>query len=498
MSEVLSARPAVLPFLLWKTPPGLELILAQEGVAFEVVREAHPFAFRGGRFVLFDGRGESASAMRSLLTSAHVAIDVDSLRRGEPIDPFQALIDDQPMRGAWNIQGLTLRERVARRPKAWIRERLIGRLREEVVSRDGVWMRLAPFPHPYRSAFNLRVDLDEPEAEDYFRFALGRNLLDDCTTHFVSTHAYQDEREVLANLAGRDAQSHGHYHYVYRDPEANLRNLERADLILRDRGFEVEGFAGPHGRWNASVDDAMESLGYSYSSDFQLGYDDYPFFPWKHGRFSRILQVPVHPICEGLFLDAGATDGRGVAAHLAAVVDEKIDAGEPAFVYGHPERRLGRMPEVMLSLAAALDRRPLVWRTTLTEMARWWRWRAARKWIAVPRGPGQVEVQFDDWDSGYPLALEVQRGDFRCLLPIAGPKMHLDLTALAYERRPVPARRSVRPPSVDRRPASLRQLVRQAIDWETVTPIEEISDSTIAGRVKKGLRRWRHQRTGSR
>ena len=33
-----------------------------------------------------------------------------------------------------------------------------------------------------------------------------------------------------------------------------------------------------------------------------------------------------------------------ITAHLAAVVRAKIAAGEPAFVYGHPERRLGRFP----------------------------------------------------------------------------------------------------------------------------------------------------------
>ncbi|WP_165073685.1 polysaccharide deacetylase family protein [Paludisphaera rhizosphaerae] len=497
MSESSRTTPAVLPFLLWKTPPGLEMILAQEGVAFEVVNDSHPFAFRSGRFVLFDGRRESPATMRALLNSSHVAIDVDEFRRNQPIDPFQALVDDRPMRGTWDVGGFTLREKVARHPKAQIRETIIERLREIVGTHQGVWLRLAPFPHPFLSAFNLRVDLDEPVAEDYFRFALSRNLLDDCTTHFVSTQAYQAEREVLSNLAGRDAQSHGHYHYVYRDPEANLRNLERADLILRDRGFEIEGFAAPHGRWNPSLDDAIEALGYSYSSDFQLGYDDLPFFPWKDGRFSRVLQVPVHPICEGLFLDAGAVDGRPVAEHLAAVVEEKIEAGEPAFVYGHPERRLGRMPEVMLALASTLSNRPLVWRTTLTEMARWWRWRASRKWLAISRGAGRVEIQFEDWNADYPLAVEIQKGSFRCLLPITGPRTLLDLDSLAYERRPAPARRAVRPPTLDPRPASLKQIVRQALDWETVTPIDEIPGTTIAGRVKKGLRRWKLSKTGT-
>ena len=251
-------------------------------------------------------------------------------------------IDLQAARGIWKFRGWNLCERVSRYPKAWIRRRLLDVLRQQVLAAGGVWIRLAPFPHPFRSAFNFRVDLDEPVPEDYHRFALTRNLLADCCTHFVSTHAYADQPEVLSDLMRYDTQSHGHFHYVYRDPESNYRNLERAHRLLREAGFAPSGFAAPHGRWNPGLDDALESLGYEYSSDFQLGYDDFPFFPWKGDRFSRVLQLPVHPVCEGLFLDAGVEDSRVVEHYLSRVVAAKVQGGEPALVYGHPERRLGQ------------------------------------------------------------------------------------------------------------------------------------------------------------
>ena len=56
-------------------------------------------------------------------------------------------------------------------------------------------------------------------------------------------------------------------------------NLERAHRILCSSGFEPVGFAAPHGRWRASLDEQLEDLGYLYSSDFQIGYDDFPFYP---------------------------------------------------------------------------------------------------------------------------------------------------------------------------------------------------------------------------
>jgi hypothetical protein len=494
-----SYRPALapLPLLLWKTPPGLELILDQEGIAHEVVREAHPFAFSRGRFVLYDSQHIAAGRLRSLLGREHVAIDIDLLRRDEPVEPFGALIDQQDARAIWKFRGWDLRERVSRHPKAWIRRRLIDALRGQILAAGGLWIRLSPFPHPFRSAFSFRVDLDERAPEDYHRFCLTRNLLADCCTHFVSTHAYADQRDVLDDLERHDTQSHGHFHYVYREKESNYRNLKRADRILREVGIVPRGFAAPHGRWNPGLDEALESLGYEYSSDFQVGYDDFPFFPWKGDRFSRVLQLPVHPVCEGLFLDAGVVDRRVVEDYLRGVVAAKVQGRELALLYGHPERRLGRMPEVLIGLHRLLERESLVWRVTLTELARWWRWRGNRKYMVLPREGNRFEIQFEEWDPEYSLAVEIRRGCFSCSLPLSGPRTVIKTDELAYERSDAPPDAVVAPPALDHRHPSLKDAVRRALDWETVTPFEELSASSLPSRLKKGLRWWKLKGTGT-
>ncbi len=495
MTDLYSPLLASFPLLLWKTPPGLELILTQEGVAFETVKDAHPLSFRGGRFVLFDGRAVPASTLQGLLTAGHVPIDVDVLRRGEPVDPFEALIDQQAALASFSIGPWKLCERVGRFPKAWIRHRLIGKLREAVTAAGGFWIRLASFPYPYRSAFSFRADLDEPEPEDYHRFAAARTPLSDCSTHFVSTYAYGDQPAVLDDLRLLDTQSHGHFHHVYRESEANRVNVTRAHRILRNAGFEPMGFAGPHGRWQPSLDDTLEELGYLYSSDFQLGHDDFPFYPWKGNRFSRVLQIPIHPVCEGLFLEAGVDDPREIGAYLRDIVLAKIDAEELAVVYGHPERRLARMPEVLNMLARAIDREPLVWRATLSELARWWRWRSDRRWLVISHDDHHLEIQFDEWDTEYALSLEIHRGRFRCAVPVTSSRMSLRLCDVVYERTER-SRPSVAHPTIDRGSLSLKQAVRTALDWETVTPLDEIPRSTISNRVKRGLRRWKHKRAG--
>jgi peptidoglycan/xylan/chitin deacetylase (PgdA/CDA1 family) len=493
MTELYSPLAAWYPLLLWKTPPGLELILAQEGVSFETVKEPRPFAFRTGRFVLFDSRVVALGEVCRYLTAHQVAIDIDALRDRGPVDPFAALMDDRGGLASWALDSVTVSEKVARFPKAWIRRRLIDRLRRAIQRAGGVWARLAPFPYPYRSAFGLRIDLDEPVADDFHRCADALGPLGECCTYFVSTHAYNHFASVLSELRNYDTQSHGHYHHVYRDPEANRNNVERADRILRGCGFQPHGFAAPHGRWRPSLDDALEDLGYSFSSDFQLGYDDFPFYPWKRDRFSRILQIPVHPVCEGLFLEAGLHDPQVISDYMRRVIASKIAAGDLAIVYGHPERRLGRMPEILRAISRSVENEPLVWRTTFSELARFWRWRGERRFLVLPRELDRLEIQFDEWDRRYPLALEIQRGRFRSLMPLAGPRTTLPLDDLAYER--VDESEPLQPPHmIVRRRLALKHAVQVALDWETVTPLDAIPRSSLSNRVKRSLRWWKARR----
>lgn len=493
MTHLIAPPLPLLPLVLWRPPPGLEMILSQEGVAFVTVHEPRPFSFHQGRFVLYDGRTTSQGQLARALSPSHIALDIDALRAGEPRCPFKQLVSTRSQMAAWRIGGAILTEKIACVDRAALRARLLARLRQAIVSAGGLWARLSAYPYPYRSVFGFRVDLDEPEPDDYARFAHGRRALADCTTHFVSTAAYGAAPEVLADLRDHDTQSHGHYHHVYRDERSNRVNLERAHQVLAEAGIEPIGFAAPSGRWNPALDRALETLGYAYSSDFQIGWDDRPYFPWLGDRFSTVLQVPVHPICEGLFQEAGVGLPRLMAEHLVNVVRARVAAGEPAFVYGHPERRLGRFPHVMGELARAIAGQPLLWRATLTDFARWWRWRDQRRWSLVERGPGLLEAQFDEWDDRYPIGLELVRGEHVAHLPLFRSRAPIDLATVAFERRRF--RVDLPEPTAARRPWALRPLVREALDWETMTPIEELTSTSPRAFLKKRLRRWRERGT---
>jgi hypothetical protein len=202
-----------------------------------------------------------------------------------------------------------------------------------------------------------------------------------------------------------------------------------------------------------------------------------------------VLQVPIHPICEGLFLDAGATDPRRIANHLISTVRARVAAGESAFVYGHPERRLGRFPEVVSALADAVAGLDRCWRVTLTEFARWWTWRARRSWSLVPKGEGRYEAQFDEWDARYPLAIEIARGEHVATIPLVSFRQEIRPSDLVFARPP--ARIDGPVPRLARPSRSLRTALRAALDWETVTPLHDLPASGWRDHIKKRLRHMR-------
>ena len=476
----------LLPLLLWETPPGLDLILAQEGIALRHVSANDPASLLAGRFLIYDSRKTSLKAIADGLTPRHEVVDVHEYRNSEPLDPFEALIDRKAAIVSWQIGGLKVKETVARRAKGIIRERLIESLRASVLARGGVWARLSPYPHPYQSAFNFRADLDEENPEDYARFAEARRPLEDCTTHFVSTAAYGKQPSVLADLKRFDTQSHGHFHHIYDDPEENRLNLERADAILAESGFALRGFAAPHGKWSPALDCCLESLGYEYSSDFQIGYDDFPFFPWLGNRFSKVLQIPIHPVCEGIFLDAGARGSAEVLDHLVEVARSRAEGHLPAFVYGHPERRLARFPEVLQRLAAGLQQAPKVWRVTLTEFAAWWKFRAEQTWSLHERVDGTLELIRDQDSELHRLGLEIRRGDGVATLPISGTRVLIAPDRLNFRRKRL--RFDSAQPRLINPPMGLKSTIRRSIDWETVTPLDQLEGRTTAQRLKRGVR----------
>jgi peptidoglycan/xylan/chitin deacetylase (PgdA/CDA1 family) len=470
-----------LPLLLADVPASLRQALGQEGIPVADHRSGRP-----GRFVLFD----SPSACGSL-AAGQVGIDINRLR-GRPADALAALADERAACKEWQIGGLRVRETVARVERTVVRRRLLAALRERVEEAGGVWLRVSPYPAGYRSAFNFRLDHDDYVPGDFDATLSAIEGHEQAISHYVCAGTHVHHPEALVRLRGMHVGSHGWRHHTYRDPSENLHNIRRGIDGLRAVRLDPVGFVAPHGRFNAGLLAALSELGVTHSSEFGLAYDDLPFFP----RESDVLQIPVHPICLGVCLDAarrGAdrpmTDEQAAEMaleHWRTAVAQKRIAGEPIFLYGHPDGRIGRFPALLRRLLAEVDRLPDVWRTSLANFERWWRDRAAIE-ITAWRRRDAIEIAADGLPARYRANLEYVRGDRYAEIGLDRPRQSPCADALDWRpcQEPLP---SVTPTVVHQ---GWRAGVREYLDWERVTPIGEIDTRTWRGWAKRTLRRVR-------
>ncbi len=476
----------LLPLILDRVPPGLVRALEQEGIPFSRRAES----VMEGRFVLFDS---SLGPCRPLCFGQK-AIDVDSLREDHQPDPFEQLLDVGAERHSWQIAGLSLSEEISRVDRRDVRRRLLGRLRERIERAGGIWLSVGAFPFPYRSALNVRIDYDQYDADDFAATLDALAGEEEATTHFVNAAAYLHHDEALARLEGLDVGSHGYRHHTYLTEKENRLNVGRGIETLRVLGIEPSGFAAPGGRFGVELAAALESLGVGHSSEFGLAFDELPFSP----NGGHLLQVPVHPVCLGLFLETvegeGARRNSATQQAVRASIDyfrqtarDKYHAGEPVFFYGHPTGRLGRYPQVLRAIFDTADQFGAIWKTTLSEFARWWRARADVR-LSVVGQPEQYMVTASGLPAGYRVAVEFHHGQNAARMPLAGRAMRFSPSALAYESRPVMP--GVRPVRVDG-PEGLRGRVRRMIDWELETPVEEIPRNGWRNWAKRTLRRLR-------
>ena len=501
----------LLPLILDDVPPGFDRALAQEGVPFQ----RHVAGPVKGRFLLFDSR----RGRRAVAAAGQKLIDIDRLRRPPPantpgssstlfgFDPFEALIDQKSARCQWQIAGFDICEEIARFDKREIRRELMARLRRSIEERGGVWIRAAAFPFPYRSAFNFRIDYDHFDPLDFNATLDAIRGQEDATTHFVNAAVHDnggDADNAWRRFQGLDVGSHGYWHHTYRSEEENLHNIRRGMETIESHGIAASGFAAPMGRFNPELLSALAKLNVSHSSEFALAYDELPFVMGESG----IVQIPIHPICLALFLDA-AEEGalspsvetarirsavNAATEHLVSTARRRYRAGEPVFLYGHPTGRLGRHPQLLSEVFGAVSEFGAVWKTTMSRFAEWWRARLAAS-LSVSRRGEQFVVSANNLPRNYRFGIEYFRGRHVALIPLERPMLCFSPSALAYENREArrEARcddhRGLRPVRVDR-PHGIKGRIRRLIDWERVTPVEEIAATSWQNLAKRTLRQW--------
>lgn len=483
----------LLPLAIAEVPQALTCMLRQAGVPIVSLREA-PF---GGRFVLYDS--QSAAAPR--LPSGQTLIDVNEIRRMFDGDPFIEHSRRETARTVWQVGRWEASEETASVDRGRLRRSCLSVLRRLVEQAGGVWGCVSAYPAPYRGAFCFRFDHDDFVPGDFDAVLAAIQGFEAATTHFVCASTHAAHPEALARLKGLDVGSHGYRHHTYRSCDDNVLNMARGIESLQLAGLAPVGFAAPHGRFQAELQRALQLLGISHSSEFALAFDDLPFAIGNPVIGDASLQLPIHPVCLGIVLEAverqtpddAAARHRAVdavAEHFIRTAQAKFAAGEPVFLYGHPDGRLGRYPQVLRRLLSAVGDLPQLWRTNFTEFARWWR-RRDRVSVRVDESHDGWAVTAAGLGGAEDFAFELGCGDAATQLPLAAGGVSVSRSSLTRQTSteielPKPIR--VEPLG------GYKDRLRRWLDWERVTPIDEISPRPFRNRIKRALRRVKERR----
>lgn len=440
-------------------------ILRQEGIPFQWIApaEAARFAQEGG--VLLESDGERASAQKG-----------------------------QGVRRVTTSAG-TVRENLALYPKAVLRRRMRDRVARLMQAHGLPFVRLGYYPDGYEGAFGFRIDVDDDEDRDLDAWGKRAAAFAPFTTVFVCAQPFAEDSSPVRKLlsAGYDLQSHGFYHHAYRDRLHNLKNLNRSKDFFRSMGRSPEGFASPMGRWNEALQGSLEEAGFSYSSDFGYDYDNLPSSPVLSGRASGVLQVPIHPVCVGIFQEARVNDPQAVAAYYRELIERRRGTGEPLFLYGHPKEwrdGFSSLPDEISK--AASDHK--IWRVTLTEFARWWRRREAIEIEDLRFNPKTESISYRAAEGGFDAraSFVVEHRDRSGSIPLKEGKGEISVKELTGKPQAFQVGDEDLPrvlPDDRPWPVRLKASVVEALDWEEKTPLEDLEPVTPGVRAKRLLRR---------
>ncbi len=326
---------------------------------------------------------------------------------------------------------------VARTSRGEVRRLVANCLRFLLAHKSLPYVHLSPVPfinHQSLSTFAFRVDTDFGPRRDLEAVARLADRVGMKFSWYVNVGAHKAHLDLFADLArqGHDIQLHCLRHSVYPDYARNLNNFRRGKETMAGAGIEPVGVVAPYGEWNPNLNRALERLGFEYSSEFCLAYDDLPFRPIVGGRLGKVLQLPVHPICLGRLVAARASRTQMVD-YFRTVIDLQVARLEPCFLYDHPER-IAQFSDLLADvLQYGKERCNTV--MTMTEFAGWWQRRERFEWSARV-SDGQLEVKAERTEAGLTVVVE-QNGRYALLPAAAGT---WPLSELEWHDLPEPVR----------------------------------------------------------
>lgn len=248
-------------------------------------------------------------------------------------------------------------EEVCATSKGNVRKLLVNCMRHLFALRALPYIHKWYYPFPYSNIFSFRIDWDFWDynaAKTAFDFGKKHNIPIAwfINFEFMEKLSKEEQKKCLSLIkqiprsTNQKVHSHGYKHDVFDSEEENYTNLFKAHSLLKSLSISPKAFVAPFGKWNPSLQKALERMHYSYSSDFCWAYDDLPSRPLINNRPSSVLQIPVHPNCIYRLktLDYSAEQMKQYYSDLIA---QKLLTQEPILLYDHPVMGIEKHPEVI-------------------------------------------------------------------------------------------------------------------------------------------------------
>ncbi len=435
----------LLPLVLCKVPDSLRNVLRQEGIPFVDRAPGAP----AGRFVVFDSR----FSPRPALAPGQTGIDASRLCREFEHDPFAMLQSRELACTQWQVGPVRVQELVACIDKRAVRCRLLAALRRHIERQGGIWLRISPYPFPFRSAVNVRIDHDEDDRTD--QYAPERSVVgyEEATTHFL--FGTKGTAEQLQPFHGLDLGV-GIRKQEATSKQPAAEQLQESIERLQRAGFDPRGLAfSPGQQFDMQVAE-LRGLPFQYVSSAAFAYDD---LPWRAGP-QGLLHVPVYPISIDDFVQSlkealpAADTGsrlpdevaRAAAEHFRLVLQSHAASGDPVFFRAGCSGRSRHWASTLNHLLAAAMQLDQIWKTTLSRFATWWQQREQVR-LTVSRHANRFVITCQKPRGGFSVGIEYWRGEHVALMQMSSSLAEFSPAALAYERRPAaprPAAVSVR------------------------------------------------------
>jgi hypothetical protein len=229
-------------------------------------------------------------------------------------------------------------------------------------------------PSGMQGLFCFRIDTDfasQYQVEECYNICRKNDI---SASWFIETKSQKGWIDFYSKMEKQEIAYHCYTHRIFEDYKANLNDIESGLNILQRAGIESKGYAAPNGEWNGALNEALQTKGFSYSSEFGFSYDDLPFFPFVRKGFSEILQIPIHPISSRRLKVAKHSENE-IFQYYVRVISEKQLLGEPIIFYHHP---IHEHFEVFDKLFIEIQARKIP-NLSMIEYAEWWRKRILAK-----------------------------------------------------------------------------------------------------------------------